>query len=58
MLIDWIIDDKQAFNGVENETFRKFINRLDEAYYLPARQTVSNKIDVVYENKLDYLKVI
>ena len=57
LLLDWIIDDKQAFKLVENQKFSKFIKVLDPAYVLPVRQTVSNKIDVLYENKLEYLKV-
>ena len=57
LLLEWIIDDKQAFSVVENKKFRKFIHALDSSYDLPVRQTISNKVDVLYENKLEYLKV-
>ena len=57
LLLDWIIDDKQAFRVVENEKFRRFINVLDPAYVLPVRQTISTKVEVLYENKLEFLKV-
>ena len=58
LLLDWIIDDKQAFRVVENEKFRRFINVLDPAYVLPVRKTISSKVDVLYENKLEFLKVL
>jgi hypothetical protein len=57
LLVEWIIDDKQAFQVVENPKFRKFINVLDPSYVLPVRQTISLKVDVLYENKLGSLKV-
>jgi hypothetical protein len=30
---------------------------LNAAYTLPVRQTVANKIDVMFDNKLEFLKV-
>ena len=56
-MLEWIIDDKQAFSVVENPKFTKFINALDPGYDLPVRQTILIKVDVLYENKLEYLKV-
>ena len=56
-LLAWIIDDKQAFSVVENSKFKRLIESLNAAYTLPDRQTVSNKIDILFENKLEFLKV-
>lgn len=56
-LLEWIIDDKQSFSVVENSKFKHFIEGLNAAYTLPVRQTVSTKIDVLFDNKLEFLKV-
>ena len=58
LLIEWIIDDKQAFKVVENNKFKNFIKILDPTYALPVRQTVSLKVDNMYSNKFEFLKVI
>ena len=57
LLLAWIIDDKQAFSVVENSKFKLLLESLNAAYTLPVRQTVANKIDVMFDNKLEFLKV-
>ena len=32
-------------------------SKVNAAYTLPVRQTVSTKVDVLYDNKLEFLKV-
>ncbi|PKY19045.1 hypothetical protein RhiirB3_383802 [Rhizophagus irregularis] len=51
LLFRWIICDQQSFSVVENDDFIAFITTLDPRYKLPSRQTVSIKIQEIYESQ-------
>ena len=57
LLLAWLIDDKHVISVVENSKFKLLLESLYAAYTLPVRQTVANKIDVMFDNKLEFLKV-
>lgn len=48
-LVDWIVDDKQAFCVVENSKFQKFVSRLNNLYRLTSRCTVVRGLEDRYE---------
>jgi hypothetical protein len=50
-LIGWIINDQQPFNVVENIQFKNLLFVLDCRYKLPTRQTVSKRIDEIFEEQ-------
>ncbi|CAB4496166.1 unnamed protein product [Rhizophagus irregularis] len=56
LLFRWIICDQQSFSVVENDDFIAFITTLDPRYKLPSRQTVSIKIQEIYESQCKILK--
>ena len=60
LMVNWIIDDQQAFQVVENRLFRKLVAELDPSYKVPTRQKVSSmvytKYDKISEEKLKYLQ--
>jgi hypothetical protein len=39
-LVDWLVDDKQAFRVVENAKFLRFVNSLNNLFFVPSRRTV------------------
>lgn len=39
-LVDWIVDNKQAFRIVENSKFQKFVSRLNNLHRLTSRRIV------------------
>ena len=56
LLFRWIICDQQTFSIVKNDDFIAFITALDPRYKLPSRQTVSNKIQWIYESQCKTIK--
>ena len=44
LLAEWICSDFQAFEVVENEFFKRFVNALNGEYKLPSRKTVSERL--------------
>jgi hypothetical protein len=51
-LVEFIVDDKQAFSVVENDSFRKFVYSLNRFYKLPSRRTIVRAIDDVYKDTI------
>lgn len=44
-LVEWIIDDLQAFNCVENNKFGKLLEIANPKFKIPCRQTIVNMIE-------------
>ena len=59
ILVDWIVDDQQAFQVVENSRFKKLVECLDPTYKIPCRQKIATMVHSKYEkissSKLEYL---
>ncbi|PTQ29570.1 hypothetical protein MARPO_0138s0010, partial [Marchantia polymorpha] len=51
-LVAFVVDHQQAFNLVENETFRSFCRRLNPHYSLPSRQTLTRSLSDHFERAL------
>ncbi|PTQ26406.1 hypothetical protein MARPO_1944s0001, partial [Marchantia polymorpha] len=51
-LVAFVVDHQQAFNLVENETFRSFCRRLNPYYSLPSRQTLTRSLSDHFERAL------
>ncbi|CAG8579147.1 2076_t:CDS:1, partial [Dentiscutata heterogama] len=43
-LIDWLIDDMQAFHVVENHKFQNFVHELETFYSIPCRNSLYKKM--------------
>ncbi|CAG8521004.1 12500_t:CDS:2 [Acaulospora morrowiae] len=56
LLLRWIIRDQQPFSVVEDEDFRDFVTELNSRYKLLSRQTISTKIQQIYEKQRDNVK--
>ncbi|CAG8530344.1 407_t:CDS:1 [Cetraspora pellucida] len=46
-LIDWLIDDMQAFHVVENRKFQNFVYELESFYSIPCKNSLYKKISEV-----------
>ncbi|CAG8742040.1 19370_t:CDS:2 [Dentiscutata erythropus] len=57
LLIKWIICNQQPFIVVEDPSFVKLIEELEELYRLLSRQTISNQIETIYQNQKLLLKI-
>jgi hypothetical protein len=57
-LVNWIVDDKQAFRVVENLKFQRLIRRLNPLYRIPSRRTVVRGIADGYEVALQNFREI
>ncbi|CAG8620301.1 1513_t:CDS:2, partial [Dentiscutata heterogama] len=55
-LVDWIIDDMQAFSVIKNKKFRKLINNLYSNYQIPAIRLIKNIIFKAVQHSKDKLK--
>ncbi|BBM98871.1 hypothetical protein Mp_1g16840 [Marchantia polymorpha subsp. ruderalis] len=51
-LVAFVVDHQQAFNLVENKTFRSFCQRLNPHYSLPSRQTLTRSLFDYFERAL------
>ncbi|BBN20791.1 hypothetical protein Mp_zg01480 [Marchantia polymorpha subsp. ruderalis] len=51
-LVAFVMDHQQAFNLVENETFRSLCRRLNPHYSLPSRQTLTRSLSDHFERAL------
>jgi hypothetical protein len=60
LVVDWIVDDTQPFHVVENEKFKKLIERLNPHYKLirekKVKKIVDSKYELISEEKLEYLR--
>ncbi len=50
-MLRWIICDQQAFSVVDDKSFVALISALDPCFKLPTRQTISNYIQRIYDQK-------
>ncbi len=48
-LVEWVVDDKQAFQVVEKASFKTLCGKLNRFYSLPARRTLVRGMDDAYE---------
>ena len=55
-LVEWIIDDLQAFSCVENNKFGKLLEIANPKFKIPCRQTIVNMIGKMYEEKKEKIK--
>ncbi|KAK9233722.1 ribonuclease H-like domain-containing protein [Lipomyces kononenkoae] len=55
-LLQWIVDDQQAFSVVEVPSFRSFINGINPKYTIPSRKTVTRRIVSTYASRLNDMK--
>ncbi|CAG8777481.1 12142_t:CDS:2, partial [Cetraspora pellucida] len=56
MLLRWIIYNQQPFFVIENKKFNDLVAILNPWYKLPSRQTISIKIQELYEKQYENLK--
>ena len=57
-LVEFIVDDKQAFCVVEKPSFRAFVKSLNKFYEVPHRRTLVRSIRDQYQEALGRLKVV
>jgi len=57
-LVNWVIEECQAFRVVDSSSFRIFVTGLNSEFQAPSRQTLRKKIDNRYEqNKKIVIKM-